>query len=111
MLLAFMHSQYRVYCAPNSARPLAEASRSIDPELFDAYSCVLLESHRFNARLRPMKPLRSGLFMAFDAAAARPEIYGRVERILVKCNERLRGRLRLLLEQDQPLLPALMAPA
>ena len=89
-----MHYQYQISC-PTDNVPLQDKppQRADEPQLFEAYSCLLFESwRRFNAAtIKPLKPLRFGLVLAFDTDLPPIEVDTRVRHLVSRRNAGLRG--------------------
>lgn len=88
-----MHYEYRLYCPLVSAsQPAARDSLKVVPQLFDAYSCVLFESVRlFHASAAALKPIGSGLVLAFDTDTPTNDVNAGVSQMTRKWNARLAG--------------------
>jgi hypothetical protein len=89
-----MHYQYQISC-PTDNVPLQDKppQRAVEPQLFEAYSCVLFESlRRFDAAIvKPLEPLRFGLVLAFDTDLPPVEVDTRVRHLVSRRNAKLRG--------------------
>lgn len=89
-----MHYQYQISCPTENLPPEAKPpQRADEPQLFEAYSCLLFESwRRFNAAtIKPLKPLRFGLVLDFDTDLPPVEVDTRVRHLVSRRNAGLRG--------------------
>ena len=64
---------------------------------FDAYSCILLECRRLQARVRVLPQNASGLILSFETRLPRQLVLGRIRPLLEAWNQRLgQGQLSVL---------------
>ncbi len=84
------HADCFVGACITNIRYFVASNPRLRPYLFDAYSCVLLESaRRFNARAATHAPAKRGMVLVFEAATSSEDIEDRLEQITAKCNGRL----------------------
>lgn len=89
-----MHYQYQISCPTDNLPPESQPpQRAAEPQLFEAYSCLLFESwRRFNAAIiKPLKPLRFGLVLDFDTDLPPIEVDTRVRHLVSRRNAQLNG--------------------
>jgi hypothetical protein len=83
--------RYSLYIAQRAtSSPIHDFEPDGDPILFYAYSCVLLEAGRLNAKATVIQPNRSGLVLTFNSEAPVCLVMHRIGRIVQQWNQRLR---------------------